>query len=32
MVNTGSLFSQILSLIRRDIFGKIVQDLRAEKV
>ena len=31
MVNTGSLFSQILSLIRRDIFGKIVQDLRAEK-
>jgi hypothetical protein len=31
MVNTGSLFSQILSLIRRDIFGKIVQELRAEK-
>lgn len=31
MVNTGSLFSQILSVIRRDIFGRIVQDLRAEK-
>jgi hypothetical protein len=31
MVNTGSLFSQVLSLIRRDRFARIVGEFKAEK-
>jgi len=31
MVKTGSLFSQILSLVDREVFGRIVRDLKAEK-
>ena len=31
MVKTGSLFSQILSLVDREVFGRIVRNLKAEK-
>jgi DDE family transposase/uncharacterized protein DUF4372 len=31
MVKTGSLFSQILSLVDREVFGRIVRGLKAEK-
>ena len=29
MVKTGSLFSQILSLVDREVFGRIVRNLKA---
>ena len=31
MVTGGSLFSQILSLVDREVFGRIVRELKAEK-